>query len=224
MDWGMVTAVATVLSTLVLLVGAVVAIQELDHMARDRYVTISNTLLEIWEAPEFQKAQLWILYDLDTTDWDDFVKRHGGKYGEEAIVVVGSFYNQVGTLTAEGLLPSPYTLLRSIGGYAIAIWERLSPLVEQARREEISQLFAPYEWLVSAAYQTYKPDHPLSRDQRFLGRLERLAGTVGGEQRPGLRILRHRGAGSRRRRREAWASLGGVPAPMLRHGGKGHGQ
>lgn len=211
MDWGMVTAIGTLLSTLVLLVGAVVTVHELDHMARDRYVSITNALLEIWEAPEFQKAQLWILYELDTTDWDEFVDRHGGKYGEEAVVIVGSFYNQVGTLTSEGLLPSPYTLLRSIGGYAIAIWERLSPLVVQARRQEISQLFGPYEWLVAAAYQTYKPDHPLSRDQRALGRLERLAGTVGGEERPGLRILRHFGAGGRRRRREAWASFGRFP-------------
>lgn len=221
MDWGMVTAVATLLSTLVLLVGAIVTIQELDHMARDRYVTITNALLALWEAPEFQKAQLWILYELDTSDWDDFVERHGGKYGEEAVIIVGSFYNQVGTLTSEGLLPSPYTLLRSIGGYAIAIWERLSPLVEQARRQEISQLFAPYEWLVSVAYQTYKPDHPRNREERFLGRLELLAGTVGGEQRPGLRILRHLGEGSRRRRREAWASLGSVPASTLGHGGSG---
>lgn len=224
MDWGMVTAVATLLSTLVLLVGAVVTIQELDHMARDRYVTITNALLDLWEAPEFQKAQLWILYELDTSDWDDFVERHGGKYGEEAVIIVGSFYNQVGTLTSEGLLPSPYTLLRSIGGYAIAIWEKLSPLVEQARRQEISQLFGPYEWLVSAAYQTYKPDHPLSSDQRFLGRLEQLAGTVGGEQRPGLRILRHLGAGSRKRRREAWASFGSLPASRVGHGGTGNEQ
>jgi len=208
MDWGMVTAVATLLSTLVLLVGAVVTIQELDHMARDRYVTITNALLDIWEAPEFQKAQLWILYELDTGDWDDFVERYGGKYGEEAVIIVGSFYNQVGTLTSEGLLPSPYTLLRSVGGYAIAVWEKLSPLVEQARRQEISQLFAPYEWLVSAAYQTYKPDHPLSTDQRFLGRLERLAGTVGSEGRPGLRILRSAGGEGRRQRRDAWASFG----------------
>jgi hypothetical protein len=205
MDWGMITAIGTVLSAMVVLVGAIVAIHELDHMARDRYVTVTNTLLEIWESSEFQKAQLWILYELDTSDWNEFVERYGGKYGEEAIIKVGSFYNQIGTLTAEHLLPSPHTLLRSIGGYAIAIWEKISPLVEQARRREISQLFANYEWLVAAAYETYKPDHPLSRDQQFLGRLERIAGTVGGEERPGLRIFRHRGVRARRLSREKTA-------------------
>jgi hypothetical protein len=80
--------------------------------------------------------------------------------------------------------------LRSIGGYAIAVWEKISPLVEQARRQEISELFANYEWLVAAAYRSYKPDHPISGDQKFLGRLERLADTVAGEERPGLRIFR----------------------------------
>lgn len=205
MDWGTVTAIASVLSALVLLVGAVVAIHELDHMARDRYVTITNTLLEIWESPEFQKAQLWILYELDTTNWEEFVAKHGGKYGEEAIVRVGSFYNQIGTLTAERLLPSPHALLRSIGGYAIAIWEKISPLIEQARRKEISELFSNFEWLVAAAYQAYKPDHPMSQDQKLLGRLELLAGTVGGEERPGLRVLRRwqRGVRMRSRREQA---------------------
>src|SRR5579872_607507 len=205
MDWTSLTAIATVVSTLVLLAGAIIAVHELDHMARDRYVTVTNTLLEIWESPDFQKAQLWILYDLDTSDWEEFVAKHGGKYGEEAIVRVGSFYNQIGTLTVEGLLPSPYTLLRSIGGYAIAIWEKISPLVEQARRKEISELFANFEWLVSAAYQTYKPGHPHSLDQDYLGDLERLAGTVAGEDRPGLRIFRGLGRKSRRRMREAIA-------------------
>jgi len=201
MDWTSLTAIATVVSTLVLLAGAIIAVHELDHMARDRYVTVTNTLLEIWESPEFQKAQLWILYELDTSDWEEFVKRYGGKYGEEAIITVGSFYNQIGTLTAENLLPSPHTLLRSIGGYAIAVWDKISPLAEQARRREISELFANYEWLVAAAYRSYKPGHPLSSDQQFLGRLEQLAGTVGGEERPGLQILRHWRPRSRRQRR-----------------------
>ncbi|HEX6509336.1 MAG TPA: hypothetical protein VF221_17040 [Chloroflexota bacterium] len=196
----MITALGTVISACVLLVGAIVAVHELDHMARDRYVTVTNTLLQIWESPEFQKAQLWILYELDTNDWDEFVAKHGGRYGEEAVVMVGSFYNQIGTLTHEHLLPSPHTLLRSIGGYAIAIWEKISPLVEQARRKEISDLFGDFEWLVAAAYVTYKPDHPLSHDQQFLGRLERLAGTVGGEERPGLRLLRRWRSGARKRR------------------------
>jgi hypothetical protein len=204
MDWAMVTAIGTILSAAVLLVGALVAVHELDHMARDRFVTVTNTLFQIWESPEFQKAQLWILYELDSNDWDDFVARHGGKYGEEAVIRVGSFYNQIGTQTAENLLPSPDVLLRSIGGYAIAVWEKISPLVKEARREEISNLFANYEWLVAAAYEVYKPDHPLSHNQQFLGNLERLAGTVGGEERPGLRILRRWPRhGLRRRRRTA---------------------
>ena len=208
-DWAMVAAIGTLLSALVVLVGVIVAVHELDHMARDRFVTVTNALLEIWESSDFQRAQLWILYELDTTDWEDFVARYGGKYGEEAIIKVGSFYNQIGTLTVEHLLPSPETLLRSIGGYAIAIWEKISPLVIQARRQEISQLFANYEWLVAAAYRTYKPDHALSQDQQFLARLEWLAGTVGGEERPGLRILRHWRTSRRKRQAPvtAWPSV-----------------
>jgi hypothetical protein len=46
MDWGMITAIGTVLSALVVFVGAIVVIHELDHMARDRYCSVTNTLLQ----------------------------------------------------------------------------------------------------------------------------------------------------------------------------------
>lgn len=190
MDWNIVIGVGTIVSTLILIVGVTITLVELDHMARDRYVAATNTLLQIWESPEFQRAQLWILYELQATTWEEFVAEHGGKYGEQALITVGSFYNHVGTLTSEGLLSSPHSLLRSIGGYAIAVWDKISPLVREARAHEISALFSNYEWLVAAAYRAYKPEHPLSHDQRFLASLERLAGTVAGEDRPGLRVLR----------------------------------
>jgi hypothetical protein len=190
MDWNVIVGIGTIISTLILLIGAVLALIELDHMARDRYVSVTNTLIQIWESPEFQRAQLWILYELQAESWEEFVHQHGGKYGEQALVTVGSYYNYVGTLTYEGLLPSPDPLLRSIGGYAIAVWEKIAPLVQQAREHEISTLFANYEWLVAAAFRAYKPMHPFSHDRGNLASLERLAGTVAGEGRPGPRILR----------------------------------
>ncbi len=54
---------------------------------------------------------------------------------------------------------------------------------------------------MAATYRSYKPEHPLTSDQQFSGRLERLAGTVGGEERPGLRVLRHFRPRRRERRR-----------------------
>jgi len=190
MDWNVIIGIGTVTSTLILLIGAVLALIELDHMARDRYVSVTNTLIQLWESPEFQRAQLWVLYELQAESWEDFIHQNGGKYGEQALITVGSYYNYIGTLTYEGLLPSPDPLLRSIGGYAIAVWEKIAPLVQQARQHEISALFSNYEWLVAAAYRAYRPMHPVSRDQEALASLERLAGTVAGEERPGLWILR----------------------------------
>ncbi len=116
---------------------------------------------------------------------------------------MGSFYNHIGTLTHDRLLTTPHSLLRSIGGYAIAVWVKIEPLVRQARKQEISALFSNYEWLVAAAYRTYKPEHPPSGDQEYLASLERLAGTVAGEERPGLSILRGWYRSDRRRGRAA---------------------
>jgi hypothetical protein len=55
MNWAELTAIGTVLSAFVFLAGAVIAIHELDHMARDRFVTTANSLLQIWESPTFRK-------------------------------------------------------------------------------------------------------------------------------------------------------------------------
>src|SRR5438093_8901805 len=104
MDWTMVTGVGTVVSAFVVLAGVSVAIMELDHMARDRHVTATNLLIEIWESPEFQRAQLWILYELKSPSWEEFVAEHGGKDGEQALIIVGSYYNHLGTLIHDGLL------------------------------------------------------------------------------------------------------------------------
>lgn len=190
MDWVELTAIGTDVGAVVLLIATIVGSFELDHMARDRFVNATNVLFQVWESPDFQRAQLWILNDLKSRTWHEFVREHRGKYGEQALITVGSYYNHIGTLTREHLIPSPRVLLRSIGGYAIAVWERIRPIVEEARKQEISTLFEDYEWLVAAAYQVYKPEHPVSQEQRALAAIEEAAGTVGGEERPGLRLFR----------------------------------
>lgn len=189
-NWTEIIAVGTAVEAIVLLIATFVGGFELDHMARDRFVSATNVLFQVWESPDFQRAQLWILNDLKSRTWHEFIREHRGKYGEQALIMVGSYYNHIGTLTREHLIPSPRVLLRSIGGYAIAVWERIHLIVEEARKEEISTLFEDYEWLVAAAYQVYKPEHPISREQRELAEIEQAAGTVGGEERPGLRIFR----------------------------------
>ncbi len=77
MDWTIIIGIGTVISVIILFVGVAITVMELDHMARDRYVTATNTLLQIWESPEFQCAQLWILYQLEPMSWEEFIATTG---------------------------------------------------------------------------------------------------------------------------------------------------
>src|SRR5262249_49175765 len=48
-------------------------------------------------------------------------------------------------------------VLSTIGAYAIAVWQKLEPLVREARRIENSVLFDDFERLLPACYECYVP-------------------------------------------------------------------
>lgn len=156
MDWIAVNAVASIISAVAFLVGSIVVVLQLRHMAKDRFVAATGSLFEIWESREFQEAQLWILHRLQERTWDEFLAKHKGDFGEEAFHQVGAFYNRVGTLTMRHLIDKDVTL-RTMGGYAIAVWRRLEPLVLQARRVEHSNLFEDFERMLPDCFECYAP-------------------------------------------------------------------
>lgn len=156
MDWIAVNAIASIISAVAFLVGSVVIVFQLRHMAKDRFVAASGSLFEIWESREFQEAQLWVLHRLQERTWDEFLAKHKGDFGEEAFHQVGAFYNRVGTLTLRHLIDKD-VMLRTMGGYAIAVWRRIEPLVLQARRVEHSNLFEDFERMLPDCFECYAP-------------------------------------------------------------------
>lgn len=156
MDWIAVNAIASIISAVAFLVGSIVVVLQLRHMAKDRFVAATGSLFEIWESREFQEAQLWILHRLEERTWDEFLAKHRGDFGEEAFHQVGAFYNRVGTLTMRHLIDKDVTL-RTMGGYAIAVWRRMEPLVLQARRVEHSNLFEDFERMLPDCFECYAP-------------------------------------------------------------------
>lgn len=156
MDWTAVSAIASIISAVAFLLGAVVVALQLRHMAQDRFVAATGSLFEIWQSREFQEAQLWILHRLEERTWDEFLLKHRGDFGEGAFHRVGGFYNRVGTLTMRHLIDKEVTL-RTMGGYAIAVWRRIEPLVLEARRVEHSNLFEDFERMLPDCFECYAP-------------------------------------------------------------------
>lgn len=157
MDWTALNAVASIVSAVAFLGGTLVVAMQLRHMAKDRFVAATGSLFEIWESREFQEAQMWILHRLEERTWEEFLAKHRGDFGEGAFHRVGGFYNRVGTLITRHLIDRDVTL-RTMGGYAIAVWRKIEPLVREARRVEHSNLFEDFERMLPDCFDCYVPE------------------------------------------------------------------
>lgn len=137
---------APIISAAAFAISAVWLFVKLRQMQRDRFVAVTNTLFQIWQSPDFMKAQLWIIHELQAETWQDFLRQHAGREGEAALLRVGGFYNRVGTLVNSGFVDGRF-ILRTIGGTAAQVWRQVAPLMADARSENPG-LFRDFERLV----------------------------------------------------------------------------
>ena len=161
-NWTMVGALATALYGVAFVISIVLLLRQLGQQNKESFVSGTATTFSIWMNDDFQKAQQWILYDLKETTWREFVAAHRNDYGERAFVEVGSFYNRIGYLVTYGLLGNnDRILLDTIASSAIAVWQKIGPLVLEARLIENSTLFQDYERMLPRCYECYVPTQPV---------------------------------------------------------------
>jgi hypothetical protein len=156
MIWNVITSIATVISMIAFIITALYIRAELKSLEQDRYITVTNEIFSVWQSRDFMEAQLWLLHKMQETTWQTFVAAHRGDTGEIAFHRVGSFYDRVGTLIRMGLIGEK-EILSTMGGYAIAIWDKIEPLVREARRIENSVMFDDFERMLPACYECYVP-------------------------------------------------------------------
>ena len=166
-NWVIVEALATVGSGLALVVSAVLVLRQLRQGTKEEFLTGTATTFAIWEEDDFQRAQQWLLYELQEQTWHEFVAAHRGQYGERAFIRVGAFYNRIGYMVSYHLLEGyDAILLDTVGGLAIAVWQKIEPLVLEARLIENSTLFQDFERMLPRCYECYMPNQPLPSDVR----------------------------------------------------------
>lgn len=156
MIWNIITAIATLVSMVAYIVTLLYIRAELMGLEKDRYINVTNELFALWQSREFMEAQLWLLHRLEEKTWAEFIAKHRGDMGEMAFHRVGSFYDRVGTLVRMQLI-SDKEILSTMGGYAIAVWQKIEPLVREAREIENSVLFDDFEALLPSCHACYVP-------------------------------------------------------------------
>ena len=155
-DWQAAAAIATVVSTVAFIASAIVVVLQLRQAARERYFSITAHLFEIWQSSDFQHDQLFLLHMLSCSTWDEFCKLGRGERAEVAIHRVGGYYDRVGNLVRHRLI-NKQDILPTIGGYAVAVWHRIEPLVKELRLRENALLFQNYELLLPDCHECYVP-------------------------------------------------------------------
>src|SRR5271168_2137456 len=128
MLWTIISAVAAVISTITYILTAIYVRDQLKGQQKDRYLHVTTELFTNWQDREFMEAQLWLVHRLEEKEWQSFIAKHRCDYGEIAFHRVGGFYDRVGTLVRLGFV-NEQEILTTIGGHAIAVWNKIEPLV-----------------------------------------------------------------------------------------------
>jgi hypothetical protein len=138
-----------------------VVVAQLRHQGEEQFVTGTVATFTIWMDDEFQQAVQWVLYELKEQTWREFVQAHRGKYGERAFNRVGAYYNRIGYLVTHRLLgDEDQLLLATAAGSAIAVWQKIEPLVLEARLIDNSTMFEDFELMLPECYECYVPSQP----------------------------------------------------------------
>ena len=154
--WTVIIAITGLISTVAYIATVLYLRAELKTAEKDRFLSVTSELFAIWQDPDFMKAQTWLLYKMEMSTWAEFVKTHRGDYGEIAFQRVGSFYDRVGTLIRLDLVNSQ-EILSTVGGHAIAVWQKIESLVKEARRIENSALYDDFERMLPECFECYVP-------------------------------------------------------------------
>jgi hypothetical protein len=166
-NWVMVEALASALYAVAFMASIILVLRQLRKGIKDEFLTGTATTFAIWEEDDFQRAQQWLLYELQEQTWHEFVAAHRGQYGERAFIRVGAFYNRIGYMVSYHLLEGyDAILLDTVGGLAIAVWQKIEPLVLEARLIENSTLFQDFERMLPRCYECYVPTQPVPPDIR----------------------------------------------------------
>jgi hypothetical protein len=150
-EW--VTAVASLLTFVVIAGSAVAAIVQLRHMRSSNQIAALTEIRETYESPEFQTAALYVMGDLQNLYVHPSAREQMMCAALPAdfhrVRIVANLFESVGAFVRYGLLDRNMTC--DIWGYVvIRHWNALAPFIKNRRRRmDNPALFENFEYLAA---------------------------------------------------------------------------
>ena len=145
-----ITETAAIIAAAGVMAGVVYYIMDMRNQAKLRQTDLLIRIMP-WlnmSSSELQAA-LMIIWNLEFTDYEDFVKRYGKPFSEgpeqRAFVAVVNYLDGLGILARKGLMDADLIYECWTGDIA-HIWEKILPVVEGIRKE------TKYPVLLNAEY------------------------------------------------------------------------
>jgi hypothetical protein len=134
-----VTEISAIVAAVGVIIGVAFSVIELRHLRKQRDTGLLVRIMP-WlnmSSSELQ-AELMKIWNLEFTDYEDFVKRYGKPYSERseqrAFVAVVNYLDGLGILARKGLMDADLIYECWTGDIA-HIWEKILPVVEGIRKE-----------------------------------------------------------------------------------------
>jgi hypothetical protein len=144
MHWESVTALATALTALVILVSAVYAARQVKVAARATQLDAMLRILERYRDPQFLLASNVVLHELPGKIRDPAFRSdvaQGALAADRPWHVVLRLLNETGVYVELGLLEGP-PIYYLMGDMLVLLWEALAPVIDIERRA----LDDPHRW------------------------------------------------------------------------------
>jgi hypothetical protein len=102
----------------------------------------ANLLLRLYDMrreDKMRQARHWFLFEFKPATWSEIRKRYfTGEEHDNYIRMVGTYWDMVCALVKQGVLNKE--LFYSTNGEQLAVWEKIKPWVEEARKERKNPL------------------------------------------------------------------------------------
>jgi hypothetical protein len=172
MNWEALTALGTLLSTLVVAVAAMAAVVQIRHLRAANQLEAILRIYDVFNSAEMMASrQYWFNELPNLLKDDDFRARVlGSRQVDPRLTLVGNFYNEIGALVVDGFLDE--RLVWPLVPIAGRLWQTAGPIAQEWRRQQPDPVWADFEYIAALDEHVTRETHIGRFPRWFRARLQ----------------------------------------------------